>query len=186
MQELLRTISERLEISDARQPPIIHNQHQVGLGLPRVEEAELLSLATAHLEGDVPWFQWLEHSMGQMTWAQFKRAVQTRFGTLEEADACGTVSKLRKIGTVKEYLLQFERFNSQLNPALAKQCGCKITSTDQFKVTVRDGGVINSSGKCYNVPVNIQVLANRGKFNRLLLQGKQDFQLEDKLSSKEG
>ncbi|KAI9200150.1 hypothetical protein LWI28_003434 [Acer negundo] len=95
--------------------------------------------------------------MGQMTWAQFKRAVQTRFGTLEEADACGTVSKLRKIGTVKEYQLQFERFNSQLNPALAKQCGCKITSTDQFKVTVRDGGVINSSGKCYNVPVNIQV-----------------------------
>ncbi|KAH7575621.1 hypothetical protein JRO89_XS02G0166100 [Xanthoceras sorbifolium] len=48
-------------------------------------EPELLSLATVHLEGDA-----------------------TRFGSVEEANAGGTLSKLRQIGTVKDYQLQFE------------------------------------------------------------------------------
>ncbi|KAH7550330.1 hypothetical protein JRO89_XS13G0172800 [Xanthoceras sorbifolium] len=56
----------------------------------------------------------LEHSMGQMTWEQFKRALQTRFGSLEEANAGGTLSKLLQTGTVKEYQLQFERSSSTL------------------------------------------------------------------------
>ncbi|KAH9657900.1 hypothetical protein KPL70_023267 [Citrus sinensis] len=43
-----------------------------------------------------------------------------------------------------------------LNPSLAKQCGCLVTTTTQFQVTVADGGVINSSRKCSHVPVNIQ------------------------------
>ncbi|KAL5827784.1 hypothetical protein ACOSQ4_019581 [Xanthoceras sorbifolium] len=78
-------------------------------------EAKLLSLATVHLEGDaVPWYQWLEHSMGQMTWEQFKRALQTRFGSLEEANAGGTLSKLRQTGTVKDYQLQFERLANRI------------------------------------------------------------------------
>ncbi|KAK0582020.1 hypothetical protein LWI29_020541 [Acer saccharum] len=120
---------------------------------------------------------------------------------------------------------------------------CVIILVDS--VTVGDGGVISSSGKCYNVPVNIRgfqfqldfyllpisgcdivlgvewlqslgailwnfskltmkfswngqavkltgyrslhaVPTDQGKFNRLLLQEKQDFKLEEKLSSKEG
>lgn len=43
-----------------------------------------------------------------------------------------------------------------LNPSLAKQCGCPVTATTQFQVTIADGGVISSSGKCSRVPVNIQ------------------------------
>ncbi|KAK3227574.1 hypothetical protein Dsin_007436 [Dipteronia sinensis] len=78
-------------------------------------EAELLSLATAHLDGDaVPWFQWLEHSMRQMTWAQSKRAVQTQFGSLEEVDASGSLSKLQQTGGFGEYQLQFERLANRV------------------------------------------------------------------------
>ena len=46
--------------------------------------------------------------MKQMTWAQFKRAIQTRFGLLEEIDAGGSLSKLRQTEDVKEYQLQFD------------------------------------------------------------------------------
>ncbi|KAH7560795.1 hypothetical protein JRO89_XS10G0104300 [Xanthoceras sorbifolium] len=82
-------------------------------------EAELLYLATVHLEGDaVPWYQWLEHSMGQMTWEQFKRALQTRFGSLEEANVGGTLTKLRQTGTIKEYRLQFERLANRIRDLL--------------------------------------------------------------------
>ncbi|KAK3194685.1 hypothetical protein Dsin_025995 [Dipteronia sinensis] len=298
-------------------------------------EAELLSLATAHLEEDVvPWFQWLEHSIGHMTLAQFKRAVQTRFGSLEEADAGGSLSKLRQTWPVREYQLQFERlanktidlpesfliscfiyglhddikagvqllkstsllqafeqarfqeefisvttrkgesrstFNKStlalpdledevkdtspiveifLKALILDLIGLSSQNTMRLKGSIRehgvtilvdsvgDGGVISSSGKCYNVHVNIQgfqfqldfyllpvsgcdivlgvewlqslgailwdfskltmqfswngqsvkltgyrslpaVLADRSEFNRLLLQEKQDFQLEE-------
>ncbi|KAL5812012.1 hypothetical protein ACOSQ3_026962 [Xanthoceras sorbifolium] len=63
-------------------------------------------------------------------------------------------------GSIKKYgvtiLVESGSTHKFLNPTLAKQCGCKVTFTDQFRVTVGDGGVINSSGKCYDVPVSIQ------------------------------
>ncbi|KAH7565427.1 hypothetical protein JRO89_XS09G0205300 [Xanthoceras sorbifolium] len=175
-----------------------------------------------------------------MTWEQFKRALQTRFGSLEEANAGGTLSKLLQTGTVKNYQLQFERSSSTLpgpsqlastsrahtssTPSLlglvppgllpyhrlsaAEQAekgtkGLSFNCDEQFKPghrcktpqlllleadvakdaeledeyddasltvkislkaltglspqnTMRDRGVINSSGKCYDVPVSIQ------------------------------
>lgn len=50
--------------------------------LAGLSDAELLSLAIGHLDGDVvPWFHWVKQTLGEMTWAQFKRALTTRFGT---------------------------------------------------------------------------------------------------------
>ncbi|TXG49921.1 hypothetical protein EZV62_025796 [Acer yangbiense] len=67
---------------------------------------------------------------------------------------------MRLKGSIREHdvtiLMDSGSTHNFLNPTLAKQCSCKITSTDQFKVTVGNGGVISSSGKCYNVLVNIQ------------------------------
>ncbi|KAH7557264.1 hypothetical protein JRO89_XS11G0091300 [Xanthoceras sorbifolium] len=99
-------IGERLGRMEAnnvgQQQPIHCNQFPIGL---RPQQAE----------GDaVPWYQWLEHSMGQMTWEQFKRALQTRFGSLEEANAGGTLPKLRQTGTIKDYQLQFERLANRI------------------------------------------------------------------------
>ncbi|KAH9679855.1 hypothetical protein KPL71_026304 [Citrus sinensis] len=241
--------------------------------LAALPETDVLSLAIGHLDGDaVPWYHWLEQTMGNMTWAQFKRALVTRFGTFEDGDAVGSITKLRQTGTVIEYQRQFERLvdrtrnlpesffiscflsglreaikigvqmlkpasllqtfelarfqeeyaavsnrripprpniddkdeqaeafeefpetvkvslkaltgatpqntmrlkgtlkkhgvtilidsgstHNFLNLSLAKQCGCPVTTTTQFQVTVADGGVISSSGKCSHVPVNIQ------------------------------
>ncbi|KAK9230905.1 hypothetical protein WN943_021136 [Citrus x changshan-huyou] len=51
---------------------------------------DVLSLAIEHLDGDaVPWYHWLEQTMGNMNWAQFKRDLVTRFGTFEEVNIQG-------------------------------------------------------------------------------------------------
>ncbi|KAH7567269.1 hypothetical protein JRO89_XS07G0041500 [Xanthoceras sorbifolium] len=67
---------------------------------------------------------------------------------------------MRLKGSIKKHgvtiLVDSGSTHNFLNPTLAKQCGCKVTFTDQFRVTVGDGGVINSSEKCYDVPVSIQ------------------------------
>ncbi|KAK9195245.1 hypothetical protein WN943_003365 [Citrus x changshan-huyou] len=78
--------------------------------LATLPETDVLSLAIGHLDGDaVPWYHWLEQTMGNMTWAQFKRALVTRFRTFEDGDAVGSITKLRQTGTVIEYQRQFER-----------------------------------------------------------------------------
>ncbi|XP_052291764.1 uncharacterized protein LOC127900631 [Citrus sinensis] len=78
--------------------------------LAALPEIDVLSLAIGHLDGDaVPWYHWLEQTMGNMTWAQFKRALVTRFGTFEDGDAVGSITKLQQTGTVIEYQRQFER-----------------------------------------------------------------------------
>ena len=61
---------------------------------------------------------------------------------------------LKKYGVT--ILIDSSSTHNVLNLSLAKQCGCPVTTTTQFQVTVVDGGVINSSGKYYHVPVNIQ------------------------------
>ncbi|KAK9175045.1 hypothetical protein WN944_027050 [Citrus x changshan-huyou] len=67
---------------------------------------------------------------------------------------------MRLKGNLKKHgvtiLIDFSSTHNFLNPSLAKQCGCPVTTTTQFQVTVADGGVISSSGKCSHVPVNIQ------------------------------
>ncbi|KAH9802546.1 hypothetical protein KPL71_001435 [Citrus sinensis] len=98
--------------------PIFHGDNPTGWifrceqyrRLTGLSDADLLSLAIGHFDGDaVPWFHWLEQTMGEMTWAQFKRALTTRFGTLEENDAVGSLTKLRQTGTVLDYQRQFEK-----------------------------------------------------------------------------
>lgn len=43
-----------------------------------------------------------------------------------------------------------------LNPSLAKQYGCQVASTNQFRVTMADGGIFNGNGKHLNVSLDIQ------------------------------
>ena len=98
--------------------PIFHGDNPTGWifrceqyrRLTGLSDADLLSLAIGHLDGDtVPWFHWIEQTMGEMTWAQFKWAFTTRFGTLEENDAVGSLTKLRQIRIVLDYQRQFEK-----------------------------------------------------------------------------
>ncbi|KAH9655868.1 Cinnamyl alcohol dehydrogenase 5 [Citrus sinensis] len=98
--------------------PIFHGDNPTGWifrceqyrRLTGLSYADLLSLAIGHLDGDaVLWFHWLEQTMGEMTWAQFTRALTTRFGTLEENDAVGSLTKLRQTRTILDYQRQFEK-----------------------------------------------------------------------------
>ncbi|KAK0590156.1 hypothetical protein LWI29_023336 [Acer saccharum] len=88
--------------------------HLEGLLLKSFLPLQLMTLAAAHLTGDtIPWYQWLERTIGNLCWPQFTRALSTRFGTLEEADPGGALSKLSQNGTVKDYQVQFKRLSNR-------------------------------------------------------------------------
>ncbi|KAK0579085.1 hypothetical protein LWI29_020745 [Acer saccharum] len=81
-----------------------------------ITEVQLMIVVAARLTSDtIPWYQWLERTIGNLTWVQITRALSTRFGKLEEADPGGALSKLRQNGTVKEYQVQFERLANRTN-----------------------------------------------------------------------
>lgn len=62
-----------------------------------ITKAQIMTLATAHLIGDaIPCYQWIERTMGELSLAQFTRALYNWFGELEEPDAGGGLSKFQE------------------------------------------------------------------------------------------
>ncbi|KAH9660390.1 hypothetical protein KPL70_024180 [Citrus sinensis] len=91
------------------------------------------------------------------TFEEFPETVEVSLKALTRATPQNT---MRLKGTLKKHsvtiLIDSDSTHNFLNPSLAKQCRCLVTTTTQFQVTVADGGEINSSGKCSHVSVNIQ------------------------------
>ncbi|KAK6160245.1 hypothetical protein DH2020_003626 [Rehmannia glutinosa] len=54
------------------------------------------------------WFQWISRNRQVITWEQFVRALETRFGPSEFEDVQGILSKLLQNSSVEEYIRQFE------------------------------------------------------------------------------
>ncbi|KAH7550551.1 hypothetical protein JRO89_XS13G0214900 [Xanthoceras sorbifolium] len=191
-------LGRRMEANNVGQPQPIHRwvfrseQYQ---RVTALTEAELLSLATVHLEGDaVPWYQCLEHSMGQMTWEQFKRALQTRFGSLEEAYADADAAKDAELENESKDALPKMEISLKAFTGLSPQntmhfyllpvSGCDIVFGAEWLQSL---GVIlwdfskltmQFSWKGHNVQLtgngsSPTVLANHSEFKRLLLQEKQ-------------
>lgn len=90
----------------------------------------------------------------------FEEFLETVEVSLKALTGATPQNTMRLKGTLKKHgvtiLIDSGSTHNFLNPSLAKQCGCPVTTTTQFQVTVADGGVISSSGKCSHVPVNIQ------------------------------
>ncbi|KAK0580835.1 hypothetical protein LWI29_006834 [Acer saccharum] len=72
--------------------------------------ADYVSLASFHLEGDAQlWYQLLKQEKESITWAEFKEGLFARFGPNQFVDFFGELTKLRQIGTVKDYQTTFEK-----------------------------------------------------------------------------
>ncbi|GMY20015.1 Retrovirus-related Pol polyprotein from transposon 297 [Fagus crenata] len=71
-----------------------------------------IGFATYHLEGEAQlWYQLLK-SEGEITWANLKEGLYARYGPTEFDDNFGDLTKLKQIGTVREYQGHFERLLS--------------------------------------------------------------------------
>ncbi|KAH7548216.1 hypothetical protein JRO89_XS14G0084500 [Xanthoceras sorbifolium] len=117
-------IGERLGRMEAnnvgQQQPIYRNQFPIGLRPQQAEGALVqphnIRIAFPIFSGDNPsgWVFRCEQyqCVTALTEAELLSLATTRFGSLKEANAGGTLSKLRQTGTIKEYQLQFERKNS--------------------------------------------------------------------------
>lgn len=84
-------------------------------------DGESVPLASFHLEGDAQlWYQILKEEWQPITRDMFKEGLHVRFGPTQFDDFFGDLTKLKQIGTVREYQCQFERLLScagKLTPA---------------------------------------------------------------------
>ena len=110
--------------------PVPATQHPMKLDIPRFDgtdpcgwvfkinqyfqyhatpEHERLTIVAFYMEGRaLAWFQWMT-SNGQLTsWPSFPHALQTQFAATTYEDPTGSLFKLTQIGTVAQYLFDFE------------------------------------------------------------------------------
>ena len=94
-----------------------------------IAKEEKISLAAYHLEGEAQlWYQLLKEEERVTTWPLLKGGLYTHYGPTEFDDFFGDLTKLRQMGSVREYQSQFERLLStvgKLPPA--QQVGCFIS-----------------------------------------------------------
>jgi hypothetical protein len=102
----------------------------------QTEEQEKLPLATYHLEGEVQmWYQLFRESEELVTWEKLKANLYTRYGPTPFEDPFGELTKLRQIGSVKDYQVQFEQLLSRVGKLSSQhQLSCFISG---LKDTIR-------------------------------------------------
>ncbi|KAL9429100.1 hypothetical protein AB3S75_030999 [Citrus x aurantiifolia] len=83
-------------------------------------ETQKVALASFHLEGEAnQWWQWLHKAYkkeGRMvTWTDFEEELWARFGPTECEDFDEALSKLRQVGTLRDYQREFERLGNRVH-----------------------------------------------------------------------
>ena len=79
-----------------------------------------VSLASFHLEGEAnQWWQWLRRAYQEedrvVTWELFEEELWARFGPTECEDFDEALSKVRQIGSLRDYQKEFERLGNRVH-----------------------------------------------------------------------
>ncbi|KAJ0020779.1 hypothetical protein Pint_31593 [Pistacia integerrima] len=83
-------------------------------------ESQKVSLASFHLEGEAnQWWQWLRRSYKEegkevMTWEIFQEELWARFGPTECEDFDKVLSKVKQVGSLRDYQKEFERLGNRV------------------------------------------------------------------------
>ena len=95
-------------------------------------DSERLTIASFYMEGPaLAWFQWLMRNHQLTTWQSFLEALDVRFSHSPYEDPTGLLFKLTQIGTVTEYLTQFEAIaNRIVGLSLSLLLSCFISGLD--------------------------------------------------------
>jgi hypothetical protein len=80
--------------------------------LPKHEE-EKLPLTAYHLEGEAQlWYRLFKENEEEQTWEAMKDGLHIHYGPTQFENFFGDLTKLRQMGTVREYRSQYERLLS--------------------------------------------------------------------------
>jgi hypothetical protein len=95
----------------------------------RTEEENKVMLTTYHLEGEAQlWYHIFKEDVMNISWENLKEAMHVRFGPTQFEDFYGDLSKLRQVGSVKEYQCQFEKLLSRVGKlSQVHQVGCFVS-----------------------------------------------------------
>ena len=81
----------------------------------KIAEEEKVPLATYHLQGEVQlWYQIIKEEEKEVTWPLLKEGLNSKYGPTEFDDFFGDLTRLKQIGSVREYQIQFEKLLSRV------------------------------------------------------------------------
>ena len=94
----------------------------------KIAEEEKVPLATYHLEGEAQlWYEILKEEKGEVTWLTLKEGLNSRYGPTEFDDFFGDLTRLKQVGSVREYQSQFEKLLSRVGKLnQSQQVACFI------------------------------------------------------------
>ncbi|GMY20016.1 Retrovirus-related Pol polyprotein from transposon 297 [Fagus crenata] len=99
-----------------------------GTLIPRVTKLDFPRFNAYHLEGEAQlWYQLLKLE-GEITWANLKEGLYASYGPTKFDDNFSDLTKLKQIGTVKEYQGHFERLLSRVGRLPPSQQVCYFIS----------------------------------------------------------
>ncbi|KAH9735892.1 hypothetical protein KPL71_017903 [Citrus sinensis] len=83
-------------------------------------EAQKVTFASFHLEGEAnQWWQWLHKAYKEegrtVTWRDFEEELWARFGPIDCEDFDEALSRVRQIGTLRDYQREFERLGNRVH-----------------------------------------------------------------------
>ncbi|KAF9662444.1 hypothetical protein SADUNF_Sadunf18G0053900 [Salix dunnii] len=85
-------------------------------------EEEKVEIASYHLDADAQvWFLKLDRDRPGISWVEFKRQCQLRFGPSLQGNKLGELAKLRQGGTVEEYQRKFEQLAARASHLTTEQ-----------------------------------------------------------------
>ncbi|KAF2299217.1 hypothetical protein GH714_030989 [Hevea brasiliensis] len=82
-------------------------------------ESQRVPLASFHLEGEAnQWWQWLKRSYKEenkmVTWEIFHAELWARFGPTDGEDFDEALSKIKQVGSLREYQKEFEKLGNRV------------------------------------------------------------------------
>lgn len=83
--------------------------------LTNMPNSQRLALVPFFMQGSaLGWFKWLQSTQQLSTWSAFTRALELCFGPSSYVNHQAALFKLRQVGTVMEYQLQFETISNRV------------------------------------------------------------------------
>ena len=81
-----------------------------------IPTAQKVSLASFHLEGEAnQWWQWLRRSYSEeVAWVDFEEELLARFGPTECEDFDEALSRVKQMGSLRDYQREFEKLGNRM------------------------------------------------------------------------
>lgn len=91
-----------------------------------IDDAKKIKLASFHMEREaLQWFQWARCLTTYSSWEEFTKILCQEFGPSEMEDLAESLVKLRQMGTLRYYVLEFHRLTNRtkdISPGLFCYC----------------------------------------------------------------